>query len=63
MTVTKFEFSALHVACMEKKLTVVDFLLQLENIDVNAKTTSKNIPLHYLVRNVYEGSEKDHFQR
>jgi hypothetical protein len=49
---------------MERKLNVVEFLIQLESVEINAKTTSKNIPLHYLVRHSFDdSSDKEQFLR
>ena len=45
---------------MEKHLAMFEFLLQFDAIDVNAKSTAGNVPLHYLVRHNFtevEGKE------
>ena len=43
---------------MEKHLEVLDLLIQQETVDVTAKASNKNIPLHYLVRHQYNDQEQ-----
>ena len=47
------DWSALHLACIERNLEMCEELLKQDDIDVMIPSRDKSIPLHYFVRHTF----------
>jgi ankyrin repeat protein len=58
------DWTVLHHAAVENQLDVFEFLLDQEDVQVNAVTSQQTNPLHYLARNKFDALEvQEHMHR